>query len=436
MCITIGMDESRDAEILSKIEERVTTEGHCKIWGGAMRDGLPRLGDIYIRRFLWNLTHDEIDRKHIIKTTCTTQNCVNKDHLTVVPLTTPPDWDEVWGRMVKKTKKLETEEWGTCLIWTASKRGRYGCTKVKGKNMSAHRASYLVKTKGAEIPTEINGKVVQIRHICGNELCVAQDHIEIGTILENHADKMIHGTGIKGEKNKMAKITEETASKIKKSRFDQGDPSYESQQKRADRFGVTRGLVNSIDRGMSWAHLEDRHGNTSTTNIRNMKNRERNKKAQALKWDEDKFRRAGEILYKKISKSQTSKKYDVEGECWNFTGATQNNYGVTNVLGKRKHAHVMSCEIKEKRHIVRGERTRHLCGNPICIAPHHLAFGSSRENSLDSVKNGVKSAKLDEQKVRKIRDSTFSNSDLAKKFDVSTQTIRAARNGKSWTHIF
>jgi len=60
--------------------------------------------------------------------------------------------------------------------------------------------------------------------------------------------------------------------------------------------------VNSIDRGMSWAHLEDRHGNTSTTNIRNMKNRERNKKAQALKWDEDKFRRAGEILYKKISK--------------------------------------------------------------------------------------------------------------------------------------
>jgi len=92
--------------------------------------------------------------------------------------------------------------------------------------------------------------------------------------------------------------------------------------------------------------------------------------------------------------------------------------------------------IKEKRHIVRGERTRHLCGNPICIAPHHLAFGSSRENSLDSVKNGVKSAKLDEQKVRKIRDSTFSNSDLAKKFDVSTQTIRAARNGKSWTHIF
>ena len=74
-----------------------------------MRDGLPRLGDIYIRRFLWNLTHDEIDRKHIIKTTCTTQNCVNKDHLVILPLATPPDWDEIWTRMHKKTKRLETE---------------------------------------------------------------------------------------------------------------------------------------------------------------------------------------------------------------------------------------------------------------------------------------------------------------------------------------
>jgi len=40
-----------DAEILSKIEERVTIKGDCKIWGGSIRDGLHRLGDIYIRRF-------------------------------------------------------------------------------------------------------------------------------------------------------------------------------------------------------------------------------------------------------------------------------------------------------------------------------------------------------------------------------------------------
>ena len=51
---------------------------------------------------------------------------------------------------------------------------------------------------------------------------------------------------------------------------------------------------------------------------------------------------------------------------------------------------------------------------------------------LDS---GSKVAKLDEDKVRKIRDLSLSKKELADEFDVSEDTIRNVRDGRTWTHV-
>ncbi|CAM9113387.1 unnamed protein product, partial [Ectocarpus sp. 13 AM-2016] len=89
---------------------------------------------------------------------------------------------------------------------------------------------------------------------------------------------------------------------------------------------------------------------------------------------------------------------DVPGDCWNFTGCTVRSYGQIQIMGKYRGAHVMSCEIATKRAVRPGEVTRHLCGNKLCIAPGHLVFGRPVDNSLNSLKHGTKTCKLNEEK--------------------------------------
>lgn len=424
-----------DEKVLEHINKNITIKEDCKLWNlGSMGNfNRPvskkyvngRQRDVDVQRFIWNLTHEKITRCNILQTSCGNQNCVSEKHLIILPKAEPPNWGKIWSRMLEKTKLVDK-----CLIWTASRIGNYGQTTIQGKNMSAHRASYLVKTMGADIPSKINGLTAQIRHICGESLCVNPDHLEISTILENASDKRKHGTQPMGENSTLAKITEEVALKIKLSKFDKNDPRYETQKQRAIRFGTTHYTVSAIDTGGAWTHLG---GVVSNSDI-NARVRKRKKENMEKVWTDEDYEKAGTRLYNMVIKSGESKKFKVDGDCWNFTGFIQNNYGSVSIMGKRKGAHVMSCEIKEKRPIVKGEHTVHLCGNSICIAPHHLCFNTVRFNSLSSLKNS-KVSKLTEDNVRKIRNLVFSKKDLAIEFDVSEDTIRNVRDGRTWTHV-
>lgn len=95
----------------------------------------------------------------------------------------------------------------------------------------------------------------------------------------------------------------------------------------------------------------------------------------------------------------------------------------------------MSCEIGTKRSIKPGEVTRHLCGNKVCVAPHHLVFGTAVANSLDSLKHGSKTCKLDEEKVRNIRSSSLSAKELSEMYHVTPITIYKVLSGERWGHV-
>lgn len=442
-----------DDEILSKLQSLVTVQGNCQLWNGNVRgkrlvynrlvNGKRR--NLDVQQFIHNLRGEKIAEGHILTTSCPHTNCIAASHL--VSRKKEPDWDKIWDRMlsntVKKAPPLQQSPHlsGDCLIWTASTMGSYGQSRFMGKTMSAHRAAYLVKTEGAVIPTHIDGVVTQLRHLCGRPLCIAPGHVKVGTILENAADKNTHGTHSRGENNLRAKISEETATKIKLSKFSKGEPGYATQEERAKRYGVTKSRVNSIDSGASWSHIKGRGGTTSSNE--NKKHRARQRRtyaaAQAREWTDAEYLEAGEILYAQMTKSETSKIFDVDGECWNYTGYIPKEawygYGVSRIMGKQRGAHTMSCEIKERRSIKKGEQTLHLCGNNYCIAPHHLTFGSPRENALTNVRNGSGTAKLDANKVRKIRDLTYSLKELALEFKVHPATIGKVRSGRTWSHI-
>ena len=92
----------------------------------------------------------------------------------------------------------------------------------------------------------------------------------------------------------------------------------------------------------------------------------------------------------------------------------------------------------------------HTCDNRMCINPEHLFIGTALDNTTDMfnknrnvttkgmnynscVNNGR--AKLTADDVLRIFNSSLKNSDLAKKYNVSTATISSIKNKKRWREM-
>jgi HNH endonuclease len=84
----------------------------------------------------------------------------------------------------------------------------------------------------------------------------------------------------------------------------------------------------------------------------------------------------------------------------------------------------------------------HKCDVPNCINPRHLFLGTKMDNAKDMIKKGrqkkgalLPQAKLNEESVLEIRNSTQTQKELAKKFGVSQTAISFAKNRLRWSHV-
>ena len=429
---------STTGDILEIIERHVKIEDSCKIWTGYTRRKQPlavrringKQVNVDVQRFLWEMINPRLRHADQLSTSCGNDYCVSIDHL-VLTDTLEINWESVYNRILSHTRNE-----GDCLIWTGSISARYGVTSIKRNNILAHRAVYRCKINGAEIPPTVDGMISQVRHTCNNTLCVKKEHLVLGSISENnYEDKIKNGTLPRGEKSYNSKITEEIASKVKRSKRGRGEDGYETQKQRAKRFGVSLGTVSSIDRGASWAYVKDRDGNEHSTAKRRKTRREQNLQARSREWGEEEYEKATEILYSRIEKSPTCKKCDIPGECWNYTGYCQGGYGMISLFGRQFKAHGLSCEIKTRRRRDDKEVVRHICGNSRCINPQHIEYSSQQTNAYDMLIHGTSSAKLDANKVREIRDSSLSTRELSQKYKVNERTIRSVITRTTWKHI-
>ncbi|NNU70441.1 hypothetical protein G9X67_34890 [Rhizobium sp. WYCCWR 11152] len=134
-----------------------------------------------------------------------------------------------------------------CLIWPFGKGGRgYGNLWIDGKMVNAHR--YLCQIAHGEPPTPDH----EAAHSCGkgHEGCISQEHLSWKTHSENMADKLIHGTHRRGERNAGAKLTEADVLEIRAMK------GVETLRKTAERFGVSQEAISAIHRGKKWAWLQ------------------------------------------------------------------------------------------------------------------------------------------------------------------------------------
>lgn len=152
------------------------------------------------------------------------------------------DEERFWERIIK------TE---SCWLWTGHKvRKGYGGVSFRGKDMRAHRVSWIIHN--GEIPDGLH-----VCHKCDNPACVNPDHLWLGTNHENRLDSMrkgrTHGGRFLGVLHPSHKLTEEDVLEI---RFLYSSGSYQ-QQLLGLMFGVDFTTIGDIVRLKSWKHLEE-----------------------------------------------------------------------------------------------------------------------------------------------------------------------------------
>lgn len=141
--------------------------------------------------------------------------------------------------------KYEGDE---CLIWPYSRHPNgYGTVSKDGKTTGVSRL--VCKETCGDPPTPDH----EAAHSCGNGHlgCVTKRHLSWKTPKGNCADKLIHGTLLRGEKHNMAKLTEAQVIEIRALLG-----KNELQKDIAEKYGVSFFAVSDIKRGKSWGWLE------------------------------------------------------------------------------------------------------------------------------------------------------------------------------------
>lgn len=137
-----------------------------------------------------------------------------------------------------------------CLIWPFVKyKNGYGFLNYKEKRWGASRL----------MCTLVNGPPPSDRHetahSCGKGhlACIAPKHVTWKTPIENQADRIVHGTTMRGSQCPQAKLTERDVENIIR-RLNRG----ETQQSIADSFGVAQTTIAGINNGKGWGWLTGR----------------------------------------------------------------------------------------------------------------------------------------------------------------------------------
>lgn len=118
----------------------------------------------------------------------------------------------------------------------------YGIFFFKGKTQFAHRVSLLLYNRIKEFTPGL-----QVRHSCNETSCVNPDHLSEGTRSENAADKVSHGTSLRGTRCHFAKLDWEKISEIRRKSVDGVKRKHLAKE-----YEVSPGTIGSIILKKSW----------------------------------------------------------------------------------------------------------------------------------------------------------------------------------------
>jgi hypothetical protein len=139
-------------------------------------------------------------------------------------------------------KYVQKEDKG-CWRWTGgSDIKKYGIFFFNGKTAFAHRVALLIYEKIKQLTPGL-----QVRHSCNETSCVNPEHLSEGTREQNAADKVSHGTSLRGTRCHFAKLDWQKVSEIRR-KASEGI----KRKKLSEDYGVSPGTIGSILKNKSW----------------------------------------------------------------------------------------------------------------------------------------------------------------------------------------
>jgi len=139
-------------------------------------------------------------------------------------------------------KYVEKQE-GGCWKWCGGKDiKQYGIFFFKGRAQFAHRVSLLIYDKIQQFTPGL-----QVRHSCNEPSCVNPEHLSEGTREQNCADKVIHGTSLRGERCHFAKLDWVKVSEIRE-KASEGIKT----KKLSEDYGVSGSTIRNIIKNNAW----------------------------------------------------------------------------------------------------------------------------------------------------------------------------------------
>lgn len=137
---------------------------------------------------------------------------------------------------------------------------------------------------------------------------------------------------------------------------------------------------------------------------------------------------------------------DRTGSCWIYLGRKEHHgHGVIGMMGRRWKVHRLVWTLLYGP-IPDGAVVRHLCDNPPCVRPDHLAVGTQADNVADAVARGrvsrgerVPNSKLSPEAVAAIRRDyvprVVTARALGQRYGVSEFTIRSVLSKGNWKWV-
>ena len=143
---------------------------------------------------------------------------------------------------IRRAQVIHTDD---CILWPFGRTpAGYGSMQYDGRITYAHVVSCEM-AHGTRTP---DGR--EVAHSCNVRPCVNPKHLRFATRKENQADRLLHGTTVRGEQVHNAKLTADQAGEIKR-RIKCG----ESAQSIAADYPVSETSIRDIRRGSTWAWL-------------------------------------------------------------------------------------------------------------------------------------------------------------------------------------
>ena len=157
--------------------------------------------------------------------------------------------EERFWSFVDKDGPVVRPELGPCWLWTGALSNKgYGKFPVRlaPKVVRLYVASrFVMELGGSPIPDDLDAC-----HKCDNRACVRPDHIFPGTTADNLADMAAKGRSTRGERNALAKLTDNSVRAIRTASAAGARVRHLARQ-----YGVSEAAISLAVKRRTWQHV-------------------------------------------------------------------------------------------------------------------------------------------------------------------------------------